>query len=97
MHSTTYVQQGQCFFDDSKSSAGISGMVRIKSGSESDLLVAVATVGPIAVNVDASSSMFRVCNKLMQKACMLCIHVQCWGRLWAGGLGDTSQFGNLAV
>ena len=47
-------------FDDSKSVAGISGVVRIRSGSESDLLAAVATVGPVAVNVDASSNTFRV-------------------------------------
>lgn len=52
-------KQGQCFFDDRTSAAEISGMVRIESGSESSLLAAVATVGPIAVTVDASSSSFR--------------------------------------
>ena len=38
----------------------MSGVVRIESGSESDLLAAVATVGPVAVNVDATSNTFRV-------------------------------------
>ena len=38
----------------------MSGVVSIKSGSEQDLLAAVATVGPIAVAVDASSNGFRV-------------------------------------
>lgn len=40
----------------------MSGVVNIKSGSEGDLLAAVATVGPIAVNVDGSSNGFRVCT-----------------------------------
>ena len=40
----------------------MSGVVNIKSGSEEDLLAAVATVGPIAVNVDGSSNGFRVCT-----------------------------------
>ena len=47
----------------------MSGVVSIKSGSEQDLLVAVATVGPIAIAVDASSNGFRVYieKKLMFK------------------------------
>lgn len=40
----------------------MSGVMSIKSGSEQDLLAAVATVGPIAVTVDASSNGFRVTN-----------------------------------
>lgn len=40
----------------------MSGVVSIKSGSEQDLLAAVATAGPIAVTVDASSNGFRVVN-----------------------------------
>ena len=40
----------------------MSGVVSIESGSEQDLLAAVATVGPIAVAVDASSNGFRVIN-----------------------------------
>jgi hypothetical protein len=42
----------------------MSGVVSIKSGSEQDLLAAVATVGPIAVAVDASSNGFRVIAKI---------------------------------
>lgn len=38
----------------------MSGAVNIKSGSEQELLAAVATVGPIAVAVDGSSNAFRV-------------------------------------
>lgn len=35
------------------------GCLNIKSGSEDDLKVAVATVGPIAVNIDASQDAFQ--------------------------------------
>lgn len=38
----------------------MSGSVPIKQGSETDLLSAVANVGPIAVAVDGSSNAFRV-------------------------------------
>lgn len=38
----------------------MSGSVAIKQGSETDLLSAVANVGPIAVAVDGSSNAFRV-------------------------------------
>ena len=38
----------------------MSGVVNIKSGSEEDLLAAVATVGPTAVVVDGRSNGFRV-------------------------------------
>ena len=54
------LQQQLCMFDETNVGAEISGMVRIKSGSEKDLLAAVATVGPISVAVDASSKSFRV-------------------------------------
>ena len=40
----------------------MSGVVRVPSGSEKELLVAVATVGPLSVSVDASSNAFRVCQ-----------------------------------
>ena len=40
----------------------MSGSIAITSGSEDDLQFAVASVGPIAVAVDASSSAFRVCH-----------------------------------
>ena len=54
------MQQGQCEYGHSSPATDITGMVRIKRGSETDLLAAVATVGPVAVNVDASSKLFRV-------------------------------------
>ena len=38
----------------------MSGIVMIRSGSESDLQAAVAFAGPVAVAVDASSTAFRV-------------------------------------
>ena len=38
----------------------MSGTVAVQSGSESNLLSAVANVGPISVAVDGSSSAFRV-------------------------------------
>ena len=44
----------------------MSGVVSIKSGSEENLLAAVATVGPIAVAVDGSSNGFRVTIAIMK-------------------------------
>lgn len=38
----------------------MSGILNIESGNEHDLLAAVATVGPVAAAVDASSNAFRV-------------------------------------
>ena len=40
----------------------MSGTVSIKEGSEQDLQAAVASVGPVAVAVDARNKAFRVCN-----------------------------------
>lgn len=57
------MQQGQCESGHSSPATDITGMVHIKRGSEADLLAAVATVGPVAVNVDASSKLFRVSIK----------------------------------
>ena len=56
------MQQGQCESNQPTPTTctDISGVVRIKKGNEADLLAAVATVGPVAVNVDASSNSFRV-------------------------------------
>ena len=54
------MQQGQCSYDKSKPGGAMSGVVNIKSGSEEDLLAAVATVGPTAVVVDGRSNGFRV-------------------------------------
>ena len=38
----------------------MTGIVTIQSGSEEDLLSAVAGIGPIAVTVDAQPNAFRV-------------------------------------
>ena len=38
----------------------MSGFVRITPGNEQELLMAVATVGPVAAAVDATSPAFRV-------------------------------------
>lgn len=56
------MQQSSCTFNKNNIGACISGSVKIASGSESDLLAAVATAGPVAVAVDASSKAFRVCK-----------------------------------
>ena len=47
-------------YDDDYTGAKISGMIRISSGSESNLLGAVAYVGPVAVAIDGNSNAFRV-------------------------------------
>lgn len=50
----------------------MSGIVKVKSGSESDLMGAVANVGPVAVAVDGSSNAFRVSRGSMTSpACTL--------------------------
>ena len=54
------LQQGQCKFDHKSVGATAAGIVQIPSGSEEDLESAVATAGPIAVAIDASSNAFRV-------------------------------------
>lgn len=52
-----------CNFSYDGVGATMSGIVMIRSGSESDLQAAVAFAGPVAVAVDASSTAFRVRNK----------------------------------
>lgn len=47
-------------YDDQYAGVKISGMVRIKQGSESDLMGAVANVGPVSVAIDGYSNAFRV-------------------------------------
>nr|ACH48000.1 silicatein A2 [Latrunculia oparinae] len=52
-------KQQSCVYDDQDTGGKISGMVRIKQGSESDLIGAVANVGPVSVAIDGSSNAFR--------------------------------------
>ena len=50
----------------------INGSKVIEQGNEEDLQYAVATVGPIAVAVDASSTAFRVSSSATTR-CKLCL------------------------
>lgn len=52
-------RQGQCNFDTNYIGALMSGVVAVQVGSEDSLFSAVASVGPIAVAVDATSNAFR--------------------------------------
>lgn len=54
------MQQMPCNFSQNDIGATMSGIVVIRSGSESDLQAAVAFAGPVATAVDASSTAFRV-------------------------------------
>ena len=57
---SSLLQQSSCYYDAKYNEASISGSIQVKSGDEYSLLVAVATAGPVAVGVDASSKAFRV-------------------------------------
>lgn len=61
-------QQSSCVYNEDYTGAKMSGIVTINQGSESDLLGAVANVGPVAVAVDGSSNAFRV------SVCILTVH-----------------------
>ena len=54
------VQQYSCSYTQNGMSAQMSGCVRITQSSETDLLTAVAYVGPVSVAVDANNNAFRV-------------------------------------
>lgn len=56
------MQQGTCLATGKPQNGAASGVVRITAGSEKELLEAVATVGPVAAAVDATSNAFRVRN-----------------------------------
>ena len=58
------MQQGACHASSQPSHGGMSGMVSIDAGNEQQLLEAVATVGPVAAAVDATSNAFRVSGPL---------------------------------
>ncbi|MEQ2253134.1 hypothetical protein ILYODFUR_029093, partial [Ilyodon furcidens] len=49
----------KCFYNESYNAIIIDGFAYIPSGSEEDLMEAVATVGPISVSIDASHKSFQ--------------------------------------
>ena len=53
-------QQYSCKYDKSCKAATTSGIVRIPRGSETSLLAAVSSVGPVSVAIDASQRAFIV-------------------------------------
>jgi len=50
---------GKCRFKAANVGASDTGFVDVKSGSESDLVNAIATIGPISVAIDASQDSFQ--------------------------------------
>ena len=54
-------QQSVCSYTNKNSGASESGVVEIQSSNEYDLQAAVASMGPVAVSVDANTYAFRVC------------------------------------
>ncbi|KAJ8311430.1 hypothetical protein KUTeg_010785 [Tegillarca granosa] len=56
----TYIKTRTCAFKASDVGATDTGFTDIKSGSESDLQAAVASIGPISVAMDASHSSFQL-------------------------------------
>jgi cathepsin L len=56
-------RNGQCRFNASNVGATDTGFTDIKSGDESDLTNAIATVGPISVAIDASKLSFQFYKK----------------------------------
>ena len=53
-------QQSSCYYNSDYKGVEISGSIQIKNGDEYSLMAAVASAGPVAVGVDASSKAFRV-------------------------------------
>jgi len=53
-------QDGKCKFNKANIGATDTGFVDIKKGNETDLQVAVATVGPVSVAIDASHNSFQL-------------------------------------
>lgn len=72
------MQQSSCQYNSKNAGATATGVVKIASGSESDLMSAVASGGPVAVAVDASVNSFMVRtlinHYIIMHACMRVIH-----------------------
>jgi cathepsin L len=60
-------KQGSCQYRSSNKAGTCSGWVDIPPGDETALQVAVATVGPVAVAIDASSMLFQLYRKGVYK------------------------------
>lgn len=58
-----YLQDDKCRYNPSHSGATDKGFVDIAQGDEKALMEAVATVGPVSVAIDASSSKFQFYKK----------------------------------
>ena len=57
---TLFLQQGACIATGDPLNGAMSAFIKISAGDEQELLKAVATMGPVAVAVDATSNAFRV-------------------------------------
>ena len=55
-----FVQQYLCRFKSSNIGGKATGMVKIRKGSETDLMAAVAIAGPVTVGIDHKHSSFQV-------------------------------------
>ncbi|XP_076252101.1 cathepsin L [Rhynchophorus ferrugineus] len=55
-----HAEDGVCHYDPKKSGATDRGYVDIPSGSETSLMSAVATIGPVSVAIDASHETFQL-------------------------------------
>jgi cathepsin L len=53
-------EDGTCVYKKSKKAAEDTGFVSIKSGDETALVAAIASVGPISVAIDASQDSFQL-------------------------------------
>lgn len=55
----TFFQQGVCMNDVTLNVVQLAGFWRIREGNETQLMEAVATIGPVAAGMDASQRSFQ--------------------------------------